>query len=129
MSSGGSRLKGASVPSVRGSGRGAKRGRAQAPSDRDNLEAENEEILSDASDVEGRPDAGYESDADDPDKLETPEAKRLRLAQAYLEEIQREGKDEKPLKGHVIFSKEKGNSKPSMGFIGLEFTRSYWRRR
>lgn len=93
MSSGGSRLKGASVPSVRGSGRGAKRGRAQAPSDRDNLEAENEEILSDASDVEGRPDAGYESDADDPDKLETPEAKRLRLAQAYLEEIQREERE------------------------------------
>lgn len=49
-----------------------------------------EEILSDASDVEGRPDAGYESDSDE--ERETAEAKRLRLAKKYLEEIENQGK-------------------------------------
>lgn len=49
-----------------------------------------EEILSDDSEVEGNPDAGYESEDDN----ETAEQKRLRLAKKYLEEIEREGKSE-----------------------------------
>lgn len=52
---------------------------------------DDDEILSDASDVEGRPDAGYESDGLDEDAQETAEEKRLRLAKAYLEEIEAEG--------------------------------------
>ena len=59
---------------------------------------DDEEILSDASDVEGRPgkngDAGYESvdDGDGGDDLrETAEEKAVRLAKIHLEEIEREG--------------------------------------
>ena len=52
---------------------------------------DDDEILSDASDVEGRPDAGYESDGLDEEAQETAEEKRLRLAKAYLEEIEAEG--------------------------------------
>ena len=54
-----------------------------------------EEILSDASDVEGRPDAGYESEKDqeDQDQRETPEEKRLRMAKEYLKEVEKEGKE------------------------------------
>ena len=57
---------------------------------------DDEEILSDASDVEGRPngDAGYESVDDDregDDLRETAEEKAVRLAKIHLEEIEREG--------------------------------------
>ena len=41
------------------------------------------------SDIEGRPDAGYESDPEE--EKETAEQKKLRLAKAYLEEIEKEG--------------------------------------
>eukprot|EP00095_Tigriopus_kingsejongensis_P006010 maker-scaffold245_size240363-snap-gene-1.25 protein:Tk06010 transcript:maker-scaffold245_size240363-snap-gene-1.25-mRNA-1 annotation:"u3 small nucleolar rna-interacting protein 2" len=62
-------------------------------------------IPSDDSEVEGRPDAGYESDELDPDKLETPDQKRLRLAKAYLEEIEKaereRGRDEASLREAV----------------------------
>ena len=47
---------------------------------------ENEEIHSDGSDVEGRGDAGYESEEDH----ETAEEKRLRLAKVYLAEVEKE---------------------------------------
>jgi len=48
---------------------------------------EDEEIDSEGSDIEGRPDAGYESEESD---HETAEEKRLRLARVYLEEIEKE---------------------------------------
>jgi len=48
---------------------------------------DDEEIDSEGSDIEGRPDAGYESDEED---KETAEEKRLRLAKLYLEEIEKE---------------------------------------
>jgi len=47
---------------------------------------EDEEIDSEGSDIEGKGDAGYESEED----KETPEEKRLRLAKLYLEEVERE---------------------------------------
>ena len=47
---------------------------------------EDEEIDSEGSDIEGRGDAGYESEEDN----ETAEEKRLRLAKVYLEEVERE---------------------------------------
>jgi len=50
---------------------------------------DNEEILSDASDVEGNPDAGYSSNEDEANK-ETADDKRLRLAKIYLEELEKE---------------------------------------
>ena len=50
----------------------------------------NEEILSDASDVEGRNDEETNMLSDDSD-AETAEEKRLRLAKKYLEEIERQG--------------------------------------
>ena len=74
---------------------------------------ENEEILSDASDVEGRPgngfgDAGYESvgDGDDEDLRETAEEKAVRLAKIHLEEIEREGalSDEFGAETFVLYS-------------------------
>ena len=55
---------------------------------------DNEEILSDASDVEGDPDAGYlSSENEDAEEKETVEEKRLRLAKVYLEEIERQEKE------------------------------------
>lgn len=47
---------------------------------------EDEEIDSEGSDIEGRGDAGYESEEDN----ETPEEKKLRLAKMYLEEMEKE---------------------------------------
>ena len=47
---------------------------------------EDEEIDSEGSDIEGRGDAGYESEEDH----ETAEEKRLRLAKVYLAEVERE---------------------------------------
>ena len=50
---------------------------------------DNEEILSDASDVEGRDqDTNIISEESD---TETAEEKRLRLAKKYLDEIERQG--------------------------------------
>ncbi len=60
----------------------------------DAVDDDDEEILSDASDVEGRPDAGYESEHDDDDDLrETAEEKAVRLAKIHLEEIEREERE------------------------------------
>lgn len=50
---------------------------------------EDEEIDSEGSDIEGRPDAGYESEEDN----ETAEEKRLRLARLYLSEVEEELKE------------------------------------
>ena len=47
---------------------------------------EDEEIDSEGSDIEGKGDAGYESEED----TETPEEKRLRLAKMYLAEVEKE---------------------------------------
>ena len=47
---------------------------------------EDEEIDSEGSDIEGRGDAGYESEED----METAEEKRLRLAKIYLAEVEKE---------------------------------------
>jgi len=47
---------------------------------------EDEEIDSEGSDIEGKGDAGYESEED----TETPEEKRLRLAKLYLAEVEKE---------------------------------------
>ena len=47
---------------------------------------EDEEIDSEGSDIEGKGDAGYESEEDN----ETAEEKRLRLARIYLEEVENE---------------------------------------
>jgi len=47
---------------------------------------EDEEIDSEGSDIEGKGDAGYESEED----IETPEEKRLRLAKMYLAEVEKE---------------------------------------
>ena len=49
---------------------------------------EDEEIDSEGSDIEGRGDAGYESEEDN----ETPEEKKLRLAKMYLEDVVRQFK-------------------------------------
>ena len=65
------------------------------------LSGNNEEILSDASDVEGkeieenRQYIGSDGVHSDDSEEETSEEKRLRLAKKYLEEIERQGK--KPL--------------------------------
>jgi len=50
---------------------------------------DNEEIDSEGSDIEGRADAGYESEDDN----ETAEEKRLRLARIYLKEVEDELKE------------------------------------
>lgn len=50
---------------------------------------DDEEIDSEGSDIEGRPDAGYESEEDN----ETAEEKRLRLARVYLSEVENELKE------------------------------------
>jgi len=55
---------------------------------------EDEEIDSEGSDIEGKGDAGYESEEDN----ETPEEKRLRLAKLYLAEVERELSDRKGTK-------------------------------
>jgi len=47
---------------------------------------EDEEVDSEGSDIEGKGDAGYESEEDN----ETAEEKRLRLAKVYLAEVERE---------------------------------------
>lgn len=50
---------------------------------------DDEEILSEGSDVEGDPDAGYLSSENEAENVETAEEKRLRLARLYLEEIEK----------------------------------------
>ena len=50
---------------------------------------DDEEILSEGSDVEGDPDAGYLSSENGVEEVETAEEKRLRLAKLYLEEIEK----------------------------------------
>ena len=60
----------------------------------ENLNANNnEEILSDASDVEGREVDENEGAGSDASDEETAEEKRLRLAKKYLEEIERQEKE------------------------------------
>ena len=54
---------------------------------------EDEEILSDGSDIDPKEDVvGPEVDEEE-EEQETADEKRLRLAKAYLEEIEREGKE------------------------------------
>ena len=49
---------------------------------------DDEEILSEGSDIDGDPDVGYLS-SDHEEEVETAEEKRLRLAKLYLEEIEK----------------------------------------
>ena len=53
---------------------------------------DDEEILSDGSDIDPK-DVDDFAPEHDADEAETADEKRLRLAKAYLEEIEREGKD------------------------------------
>jgi len=64
---------------------------------------EDEEIDSEGSDIEGKGDAGYESEEDN----ETPEEKRLRLAKLYLAEVERELSDRKGSKDVATELEEK----------------------
>jgi hypothetical protein len=50
-----------------------------------------EEIDSDDSDLDKNVDDDVHDEEDEPEDRETAEEKRLRLAKAYLEEIEREG--------------------------------------
>eukprot|EP00090_Calanus_glacialis_P036412 TRINITY_DN6218_c0_g1_i1.p1 TRINITY_DN6218_c0_g1~~TRINITY_DN6218_c0_g1_i1.p1 ORF type:complete len:463 (-),score=171.61 TRINITY_DN6218_c0_g1_i1:58-1446(-) len=96
---------------------------------------EDEEIDSEGSDIEGRGDAGYESEEDN----ETPEEKRLRLAKLYLAEVERELSDrkgnkedlatevEERLKEDVEEEKGKLRKEFSVNLVGLSSEHvKYW---
>jgi len=81
---------------------------------------DDEEIDSEGSDIEGKGDAGYESEEDN----ETAEEKRLRLAKVYLAEVERELQERKGVSedlSHDVDQRLKEDVEEEKGKLRKEF--------